>query len=118
DRSEEGDFQYSIMGNWTNPERTFGVLVAAQRASDFLRRDGIQSYGTITAGEYISSTQASWKPGSPTCVGACADTLAANPNAVGLNALVASYFEQDRQRNSYMAALQWRPTPNLEVNFD
>lgn len=118
DRSEEGDFQYSIMGNWTNPERTFGVLVAAQRASDFLRRDGIQSYGTITAGEYISSTQASWKPGSPTCVGACADTLAANPNAVGLNALGASYFEQDRQRDSYMAALQWRPTPNLEVNFD
>ncbi|MDZ4319945.1 MAG: TonB-dependent receptor plug domain-containing protein, partial [Phenylobacterium sp.] len=27
DPSEEGDFQYSVMGNWTNPERTFGVLV-------------------------------------------------------------------------------------------
>lgn len=118
DRSEEGDFQYSVMGNWTNPERTFGVLVAAQRASDFLRRDGVQSYGTITAAEYAPSTQASWKPGSPTCVGACADTLAANPDAIGLNALAASYFEQQRDRDSYMAALQWRPTPNLEINFD
>ncbi|MFT4953943.1 MAG: iron complex outermembrane receptor protein [Brevundimonas sp.] len=118
DRSEEGDFQYSVMGNWTNPERTFGVLVAAQRASDFLRRDGVQSYGTITAAEYAPSTQASWKPGSPTCVGACADTLAANPDAIGLNALAASYFEQQRDRDSYMAALQWRPTPNLELNFD
>jgi len=118
DRSEEGDFQYSVMGNWTNPERTFGVLVAAQRASDFLRRDGVQSYGTVTASDYLPSTQASWKPGSPTCTGACADTLAANPDAIGPNALAASYFEQDRQRDSYMAALQWRPTPDLEINFD
>ena len=118
DRSEEGDFQYSVMGNWTNPERTFGVLVAAQRASDFLRRDGVQSYGTVTASDYLPSTQASWKPGSPTCTGACADTLAANPDAIGPNALAASYFEQDRQRDSYMAALQWRPTADLEINFD
>ncbi|MFN3537561.1 MAG: TonB-dependent receptor, partial [Brevundimonas sp.] len=118
DRSEEGDFQYSIMGNWTNPERTFGVLLAAQRASDFLRRDGVQSYGTVTAADYLPSTQPSWKPGSPTCVGQCADTLAANPDAIGLNALAASYFEQQRDRDSYMAALQWRPTPNLEINFD
>lgn len=118
DRSEEGDFQYSIMGNWTNPERTFGVLVAAQRASDFLRRDGVQSYGTVTASQYAPSTQASWKPGSPTCVGQCAATLAANPDAIGLNALAASYFEQQRDRDSYMAALQWRPSPGLEINFD
>ncbi|GAD58759.1 LOW QUALITY PROTEIN: N-acetylglucosamine-regulated TonB-dependent outer membrane receptor [Brevundimonas abyssalis TAR-001] len=118
DRSEEGDFQYSVMGNWTNPERTFGVLVAAQRASDFLRRDGVQSYGTVTASDYLPSTQRRGSRALPPCVGACADTLAANPDAIGLNALAASYFEQQRDRDSYMAALQWRPTPNLEINFD
>lgn len=112
DRSEEGDMQYSIMGNWVSPDRTFGVLVAAQRASDFLRRDGIQSYGTVTASQYQSSIDGGL------CTGACADTIAANPDAVGLNALGTSYFEQQRDRDSYMAAVQWRPSDQFQVNFD
>lgn len=117
DRSEEGDFQYSVMGTWANPSRTFGALLAVQRASDFLRRDGVQSYGTVTAQQYAPSLLDSWKGPAP-CTGQCAATLAANPDAVGLNALAASYFEQERERDSYMAALQWRPAPGLEINFD
>ena len=47
DRSEEGDLQLSVLGSWRNEARTFGVLVSAQQASDALRRDGLESYGTI-----------------------------------------------------------------------
>lgn len=119
DRSEENDIQASGLFSWKNQDRTFGVLLAAQHAKDFLRRDGVQSYGTVRASDYLpSTTTTNWWATGPTCVGSCAATLAANPDAVGLNALAASYFEQERVRDSYMLALQWQPTDQLDINFD
>jgi iron complex outermembrane receptor protein len=121
DRSEEGDLQYSVMGAWRNQERTFGLLVSAQRASDALRRDGVESYGTIPANYYNGGNPENPGANSITngnCTGACAATLLANPDARGLNAFGTSYFEQQRERDSYTVALQWRPVQNLDLNFD
>lgn len=120
DRSKESDPQVSFLGSWKNADQTFGIAVSAQHAKDQLRRDGIESYGTIPASYYNGGN-----PENPVsaiangnCTGTCATTLAANPNARGVNSLSVSYFEQERVRDSYTAALQWRPSEALELNFD
>jgi len=120
DRSEEGDPQVSALLGWANENKTFGVLFSAQHAKDQLRRDGVESYGTIPASYYNGGN-----PENPVssitngnCTGACASTLTANPNARGLNSFGTSFFEQERVRDSYTLALQWRPNDNLELNFD
>ena len=90
-----------------------------QAIKDQLRRDGIESYGTIPA-SYYNGGNAENPVSSITngnCTGTCATTLAANPNARGVNSLSVSYFEQERVRDSYTAAVQWRPTDALELNF-
>jgi len=120
DRSKKSDPQASALLSWKNEAQTFGVILSAQHAKDQLRRDGIESYGTIPASYYNGGN-----PENPVssitngnCTGTCATTLAANPNARGVNSLSVSYFEQERVRDSYTAALQWKPTDALEVNFD
>ena len=121
DRSEEADMQYSVLAGWRNEARTFGLLVSAQRASDALRRDGLESYGTIPANYYNGGNPENPGANSITngnCSGPCAATLLANPNARGLNAFGTSYFEQQRERDSYTVALQWRPNDRLDLNFD
>lgn len=120
DRSKESDPQVAVLGSWKNEAGTFGVAVSAQHAKDQLRRDGIESYGTIPA-SYYNGGNAENPVSSITngnCTGTCATTLAANPNARGVNSLSVSYFEQERVRDSYTAAVQWRPTDALELNFD
>lgn len=121
DRSKEGDPQLSAMAGWRNADATFGVLVSAQRAVDGLRRDGLESFGTIPANYYNGGNAEN--PGANAiangnCTGACATTLLANPNARGLNSFGTSYFEQTRERNSYTVAAQWRPNAQLDLNFD
>lgn len=121
DRSKEGDPQLSGMAGWRNADATFGVLVSAQRAVDQLRRDGLESFGTIPANYYNGGNAEN--PGADAiangnCTGACATTLLANPNARGLNSFGTSYFEQSRERNSYTVAAQWRPNAQLDLNFD
>jgi iron complex outermembrane receptor protein len=120
DRSKKSDPQASALLSWKNEAQTFGVILSAQHAKDQLRRDGIESYGTIPASYYNGGN-----PENPVssitngnCTGTCATTLAANPNARGVNSLSVSYFEQERVRDSYTAALQWKPTDALEFNFD
>lgn len=121
DRSEEGDVQYSLLGGWRNEDRTFGVLVSAQHAKDSLRRDGLESYGTIPASYYNGGNPEN--PGADAiangnCVGECAATLQANPDARGLNSFGTHFFNQTRERDSYTVALQWRPVEQLDLNFD
>lgn len=121
DRSKEGDPQLSALAGWRNADATFGVLVSAQRAVDQLRRDGLESFGTIPANYYNGGNAEN--PGADAiangnCTGACATTLLANPNARGLNSFGTSYFEQSRERNSYTVAAQWRPNAQLDLNFD
>lgn len=121
DRSEGDDLQYSLLGGWRNENRTFGVLVSAQKASDELRRDGLEAYGTIPANYYAGGNIENPNGNSITsgnCTGACADTLLANPDARGLNSFGTHFFEQQRDRDSYTVALQFRPMANLDINLD
>jgi iron complex outermembrane receptor protein len=135
DRSKKGDVQGSALVSWHNEAGTIGLLASFQRAKDRLRRDGIESYGTINANFWngvndakTSSLPQSLIPVAPNpadqitgtgqCVGACATTLAANPTAKFPNAFGTSYFEQGRERLTYSAAAQWKPVPELTIGVD
>ncbi len=137
DRSREGDPQGSFLYSWKDDNDRFGIAFSAQRATENIRRDGIESYGTVSALDYrdgqggggsINNRPPDWSrppnaDGSqptlpPSCTGACADTIEANLGARGPNALSASFFEQERKRTSYTLAAQWRPTDELEFEFN
>ncbi|MBO9708215.1 MAG: TonB-dependent receptor [Caulobacter sp.] len=120
DRSKQSDPQYALMYSWKNDDRTLGAAFSIQRAKDSLRRDGLESYGTMAANQWAGGN-----PDNPVdsrangnCTGACATTLTNNLNARSPNAFGTSYFEQDRTRTSYTAALQWKPNDKLSLGFD
>lgn len=137
DRDEDGKPQGSLMLGWKNQAETFGLVVSAQRTDETIRRDGIEAYGSVSARDYrdgqggggsVNNLPPDWsQPPNPdgsqptlpaSCVGACADTLEANLDARGPNSLSASFFEQDRKRNSYSLALQFKPLEQLDVEFN
>jgi len=119
DRSKKGDAQGSLLLSWKNDAQTFGASFSVQRAKDQLRRDGVESYGTMAANQWAGGN-----PDNPVdsrtkgCTGSCATTLTANLNARSPNAFGASYFEQARTRTTYTTALQWKPTDALSFDFD
>lgn len=119
DRSKKGDLQGSALLSWRNESETFGILAAFQRSKDRLRRDGLESYGTIAANQWAGGN-----PDNPIdsrtrgCTGACADTLTANLDARSPNAFGTSYFEQGRERLSYSASVQWKPVDQLLLEFN
>ncbi|MBO9499115.1 MAG: TonB-dependent receptor [Novosphingobium sp.] len=119
DRSKKGDIQGSALFSWHNDAGTFGVLASFQRAKDRLRRDGLETYGTMKANQWAGGN-----PDNPVdsrnigCTGSCATTLTANLQAVSPNAFGTSYFEQGRERLTYSATAQWKPVDNLTLTFD
>ncbi|MEN2710543.1 TonB-dependent receptor [Sphingomonas sp. NPDC092331] len=128
DRSKKGDVQGAALVSWHNESKTFGILASFQRAKDRLRRDGLESYGTITADFWAGKNDAGPTNSSllPTnngtvpaaCTGTCATTLTANPKAKFPNAFGTSYFAQDRERLTYSATAQWKPVDQLTITAD
>ncbi len=133
DRIESGDPSVSAMFGWKNDASTFGFIVSAQRSDESIRRDGIESYGTVRGSAYINgvggspnsvtSTTTNWATDPPTemppsCVGACRTTLLANPNAVAPNAISAHYFEQKRERDTLSLGLQFKPHEKLDIELN
>jgi iron complex outermembrane receptor protein len=119
DRSKKGDLQGSLLASWKNADSTFGASFSVQRAEDQLRRDGVETYGTIAANQWAGGN-----PDNPVdsrtkgCVGSCASTLTANLNARSPNAFGASYFEQGRTRTTYTTSLQYKPNDQLSLEFN
>ncbi len=137
DRSSENDPQGSITLGWKNRNDSFGVIFSAQRADESIRRDGVEAYGSVTARDYrdgqggggsVNNLPPDWsQPPNPdnsqptlpaSCTGACAETLNANLDARGPNSLAASFFEQERKRDTYTLALQFKPVDRLDLEFN
>ena len=102
-RHEDGEPNYSAMFSWRNPEKTVGFAVSAQYQNEHIRRDGIESYGTVPATEYAGYRNA---------------TLLANPTARGPNAIGTAFFNQDRERTSFTASLAFKPSKQVEFSVD
>ena len=137
DRIGTGDPQASFLVGWKNKADNFGIIVSAQRAIENIRRDGIESYGTVTGRDYaygaggggsIYNRPTDWSvapnpDGSqptvpPTCAGTCGSTLLANLGAIGPNSISAHYFEQERKRDTLSLALQFKPHEKLDIEFN
>lgn len=130
DRVQKGDPQASLMYSWKNAASTFGVLFSAQKSTENIRRDGVESYGSVSALDYrdgqggggsVNNRPMDWSIGQPKpqiCVGACESTLQNNLTARGPNSLSAHYFEQERKRDTFSLALQAKPTENLEFELN
>jgi iron complex outermembrane receptor protein len=119
DRSEEGDLQGALMASWKNASETFGAAFSVSKATDHLRRDGLETYGTMAASQWAGGN-ADNPVDSRTrgCVATCASTLTANLGARSPNAFGTSFFEQERDRVTYTGALQFRPSENLEFELN
>ena len=137
DRIGTGDPQASFLVGWKNKADNFGIIVSAQRAIENIRRDGIESYGTVTGRDYaygaggggsIYNRPTDWSvapnpDGSqptvpPTCAGTCGSTLLANLGAIGPNSISAHYLEQERKRDTLALALQFKPHEKLDIEFN
>ncbi len=119
DRSKKGDAQGSLLLSWKNDAQTFGASFSVQRAKDQLRRDGVESYGTMAANQWAGGNADNPVDSrNAGCTGTCATTLTSNLTARSPNAFGASYFEQDRTRTTYTTALQWKPTDALSFDFN
>ncbi|MFT7776842.1 TonB-dependent receptor [Roseateles sp.] len=133
DRTEVGKPTISGTAGWRNEAGTFGVLLSAQRSDERIRRDGVESYGTVRGSAYITgvggspnsitSTSTNWAVDPPvemppSCVGSCRTTLLANPDAIAPNSISAHYFDQTRKRDTLSLALQARPHKNLDIEFN
>ncbi|MGE8219668.1 MAG: TonB-dependent receptor [Stenotrophomonas acidaminiphila] len=137
DRVEKTDPNASAAFAWKNDAGSFGVIVSAQASKESIRRDGIESYGIVRAKDYIAGVGGA--PGSvtnlppdwskppvngvqptlpATCTGTCAETLYANPNAVGPNSTSAHFFEQQRERKTYSLALQFKPVEQMNIELN
>ncbi|MCL7715044.1 TonB-dependent receptor [Stenotrophomonas mori] len=139
DRVKKTDPNASAAFAWKNAADNFGIIVSAQVSNESIRRDGVEAYGHIRAGEYIDggnsgangsvtnlpidwsvapNPDGSQPTSAPTCTGACADTLYANPDAVGPNATSAHFFEQERERKTYSLALQFKPVEQMNIELN
>ena len=130
-------YKRQFLVGWKNKADNFGIIVSAQRAIENIRRDGIESYGTVTGRDYaygaggggsIYNRPTDWsvapnpdgsQPTVPTpCAGTCGSTLLANLGAIGPNSISAHYFEQERKRDTLSLALQFKPHEKLDIEFN
>lgn len=129
DRVRDFDPQASVMFGWKNAADNFGIIVSAQSATENIRRDGVEAYGTVTARDYrdgqggggsVNNVPIDWSVGYPVrnCLTACAAELETDLDARGPNSLSASYFEQERKRDTYSLALQFKPTEHFDIEFN
>lgn len=119
DRSKKGDLQGAAIASWKNEAETIGIAVSVQKATDQLRRDGVETYGTMAANQWAGGNADNPVDSRNNgCLGNCAATLTANLGARSPNAYGTSYFEQERERLTYTASLQFRPMEQLELEFN
>lgn len=102
----------ALLLGWKNQAENFGVVLSAQRDEENIRREGFESFNVITASAFNASIA------NGNCAGACADTIRANPNAIGVNSAGAAFFEQERKRDTYTLNLQAKPVDKLDIEFN
>ena len=125
DRSGDGNPALSLLYSWKNPDQTFGVVASYQHAEDKLRRDGFETYGTMSGADYLANAQgcnpAPATPGAACTPGTLARVAAIvgnNLTARGPNSLASSFFQQDRKRDGFTLGVQYHPNDKLAIDLD
>ncbi|WP_457394900.1 TonB-dependent receptor [Roseateles sp. P5_E1] len=98
------DPQLSVLANFKNESKTFGVLVQAFSEKRSLRRDGVETLGFINK---LDSTNA------PALVAAHPDLIGVyTPDLIG-----AAYFTQERERKGGLVRAQFKPTQDVDLTL-
>jgi iron complex outermembrane receptor protein len=98
------DPQLSVLANFKNDSKTFGVLVQAFSEKRNLRRDGVETLGFINK---LDSTNA------PALV-------AAHPELNGVytpDLIGAAYFTQERERKGGLVRAEFKPTQDVDITL-
>ncbi|WP_457447466.1 TonB-dependent receptor [Roseateles sp. P5_E4] len=98
------DPQLSVLANFKNESKTFGVLVQAFSEKRSLRRDGVETLGFINK---LDTTNA------PALVAAHPDLIGVyTPDLIG-----AAYFTQERERKGGLVRAQFKPTQDIDLTL-
>jgi len=95
------DPQLSVLANFKNEAKTFGVLIQAFSEKRHLRRDGVETLGYRKLDKSLDST-----------------LLTAHPDLEGVwapTSMGAALFQQVRERNGGLITLQLKPTKDLDL---
>lgn len=97
-QASDGRPNVSGFFGWKNDADNFGVTVSAQRFEERIDRQGVEIFGYVPASTFPNQT------------GAAPDDSV--PNFIN-----AAWFQQDRERDSVTANLQFKPTDDLEFTL-
>lgn len=98
------DPQLSVLANFKNDAKTFGILVQAFSEKRSLRRDGVETLGFINK---LDSTNAP-------------ALIAAHPELNGVytpDLIGAAYFTQERERKGGLIRAQFKPTQDIDLTL-
>ena len=104
DLPKKTDPQLSILLNFKNDDKTFGVLVQGFSEKRSLRRDGVETLGFINQ---LSATNAS-------------HLIAAHPDLNGVyvpDLIGAAYFTQERERKGGLVKAEFKPTKDVDITL-
>lgn len=103
DLPSKTDPQLSVLANFKNEAKTFGVLVQAFSEKRHLRRDGVETLGYRQLDKALDST-----------------LLAAHPDLEGVwapTSMGAALFQQERERKGGLITLQLKPTNDVDLSL-
>lgn len=111
EQASQGEPSASLLYSWKNVDETFGFNIAAQHYEERVDRRGSEIFGYVTALDTRNTPDpADDGPRFPN----------ANPlpdDALIPNFINVAWFQQDRERDSVAANLQFKPSDALEINL-
>lgn len=88
----------SLLYSWKNEAEIFGVTVAAQHYEESVDRQGMEVFGYAKASTFTNAS-------------------GVDPDADVPNSVNAAWFQQERERDSAVVNLQFKPNEALEFNL-
>lgn len=119
--SKKYEPSFSGTFSWRNDRKTLGVMIGAQDAKDYIRRDGVEALGVL--GNYTNSAgvvvQNNFADPSYPQVGTATQTssLGANKGFVMDEVINTALFEQLRHRRGANGAIEFKPSEHFEIDY-
>lgn len=101
DLSKKGEPQFSIVGNYLNPNKTLGILIVTSHEKRQIRRDGLETFFWESQYSLIDENNNTY------------ENIDIPVSLVG-----SAYFQQERTRNSLSIVSQFLPSSNWKLEFN
>jgi iron complex outermembrane receptor protein len=118
--SKKYEPSFSITASWHNAAKTLGVLVGAQDAKEFIRRDGVEALGVLgnyTGADGVVIQNNFSDPSYPQVGVATKPGVGPNQGFVVDEVINTALFEQLRHRTGANAAIEFKPSEHFEIDL-